>query len=420
MELYINTDALPEGYDINFHSREEWHSIHHENEGFLLVTPAGVKTFDIPPRHRSDVYNLMYEERQLAVCALALEWLKKVPAEKKKKKKIRTLAWVHPSSGLVWDLFASTPDLRPGATVKMVRKALRAKLTKYTKRVHTEPAKKEVSVKISKKDLKKVRFADPAGTFFGGVVGTPESDKSFSVRTKGGENAYVAREELNRSIFRLPFEQRFLAVAALLKIKLDKLPEGTLVRSVEIYNFREPLEDKPLDGAELFLPSSGFYTEKPRTVDTWCAVVDSVLHMYTKPDAKEVEVELTSDDLARVDVNNFDYHTPFDTFDVHCLPDIGFTVTFLDGTKKKFTPKARHRRSIYNGRFEDRIYAVAALAAEKAKSQTRSGLVTVKYDGGLGEARREILGTANNLLLPLTVEGINDLLDEKFKIKTVE
>ncbi len=419
MELYINTDALPEGYDINFHSREEWRSIHRNNEGFLLVTPAGVKSFDIPQRHRNDVYGLMYEERQLAVCALALERLKKVPA----KKKIRTLAWVHPSSGLVWNLFASTPDLRPGATVKVVRKALRAKLTKHTKhtkQVPTEPAKKEVSVKISKKDLKKVRFADPAGTFFGGVVSTPESDKSFSVRTKGVENAYMAREELNLSIFGLPFEQRFLAVAALLKIKLDKLPEGTLVRSVEIYNFSEPLEDEPLDGAALFLPSPGLYANNPRTVDTWCAVIDSVLHMYTRPDAKEVEVELTSDDLARVDVHNFEHHAPFDTFDVHCLPDIGFTVTFLDGTKKKFTPKARHHRSIYNGRFEDRTYAVAALAAEKAKSQTRSGLVTVKYDEGMGEARREILGTANNLLLPLTIEGINDLLDEKFKIKTVE
>jgi len=416
MELYINTDALPEGYGINFHSREEWRSIHCDNEGFLLVTPAGVKTFDIPQCHRSEVYDLMHEERQLAVCALAIEQLKKVPA----KKKVRTLAWVSPSCGLAWNLFAATPDLHPGATVKMVRKALRAKLAKYTKQVPAEPAKKEVSVRISKKDLKKVRFADPAGTFFGGVVGSSESDKSFSVRTKGVENAYVAREELNRSIFWLPFEQRFLAVAALLKIKLDKLPEGTLVRSVEIYNFSEPIEDEPLDGAALFLPSPGLCADNPRTVDTWCAVIDSVLHMYTKPDAKEVEVELTSDDLARVEVHDFDHHAPFDIFDVHRLPDIGFTVTFLDGTKKKFTPKDRHHRSIYNGRFEDRIYAVAALAAEKAKSQTRSGLVTVKYDGSMGEARREILGTANNLLLPLTVEGINDLLGEKFKIKTVE
>lgn len=416
MELYINTDALPEGYDINFHSREEWRSIHRENEGFLLVTPAGVKSFDIPQRRRSDVYDLMYEERQLAVCALALEQLKKVPA----KKKVRTLAWVSPSCGLVWNLFTSTPDLRPGATVKAVRKALRVKLAKYTKQVPAEPVKKEVLIRIREKDLKKVRFADSAVTFFDGVVGAPESDKSFSVRAKGGENEYVAREDLNRSIFGLPFEQRFLAVAALLKQKLDKLPEDTLVRSVEIYNFSESLEGEPLDGAALFLPSSGLYVDKPRTVDTWCAAVDSVLHMYTKPYAKDVEVELTSDDLARVEVHDFDHHAPFDTFDVHCLPDLGFTVTFLDGTKKKLTPKARHRRSIYNGRFEDRIYAVAALAAEKAKSQTRSGLVTVKYDRGMGEARREILGTANNLLLPLTIEGINDLLAEKFHIETVE
>ena len=416
MELYINTDALPEGYDINFHSREEWCSIHRNNEGFLLATPAGVKSFDIPQRHRSDVYDLMYEERQLAVCALVIEQLKKVPA----KEKVRTLAWVSPSCGLVWNLFASTPDLRPGATVKVVRKALRAKLAKYTKRVPAEPVKKEVSIRIRKKDLKKVRFADSAVTFFGSVVGAPESDKSFSVRAKGVENAYVAPEEFNPSIFGLPIEQRFLAVTALLKQKLDKLPEDTRVRSVEIYNFSEPDDESPIDGAALFLPSSGLYVDNPRTVDTWCAVVDSVLHMYTKTYAKDVEVELTSDDLARVEMHDFDHHAPFDTFDVHCLSDIGFTVTFLDGTKKKFTPKDRHRRSIYNGRFEDRIYAVAALAAEKAKSQTRSGLVTVKYDKGMGEARREILGTTNNLLLPLTIEDINDLLAEKFYIKTVE
>lgn len=417
MELYINTDAPPEGYDINFHSREEWRSIHRNNEGFLLVTPAGVKSFDIPQRHRSDVYDLMYEERQLALCALALALLKKSP----KTKKVDILTWVAPSCGLVWNLFAGLPGVRPGATVGEVRKALRAKLAKYTKRVPAELVKKEVSIRIRKKDLKKVRFADSAGTFFGGVVGAAESDKSFSVRAKGVENAYVTREELNRSIFSLPFGQRFLAVAALLKIKLDKLPEGTLVRSVEIYNFSESLEGEPLDGAALFLPSAGFYTEKPCTVDTWCAVVDSVLHMYTKPDAKEVEVELTSDDLARVDVHDFGHHAPFDTFDVHCLPDIGFTVTFLDGTKKRFTPKGNHRSSIYNARFEDRPYAVAALAAEKAKSKTRNGLVTVALNEvTMGEARHAILDTTNDLLLPLTIEGINDLLAEKFRIKTVE
>lgn len=416
MEIYINTDELPQGYDINFHSREEWRSIHRENEGFLLVTPAGVKTFDIPQDRRNDVYELMYEERQLAICALAIERLKRVPA----KKKIDILTWVHPSSGLVWNLFASIPDIRRGATVKVVQKALKAKLAKYTEKVPSGKPAKAVSIKISKKDLKKVRFADPTESFFCGVVGSSESDKSFSVRTKSGENAYVAREDLNRSIFGLPFEQRSLAVAAILKSKLDKLPEGTLVSSVEVYNFSDPLGAGLIDGAGMFLPSAGLYTNDPRTVDTWCAVVDSFLHMYTKPDAKEVEVELTSDDLARVDVHNFDHHSPFDTFDVHCVPDIGFTVTFLDGTKKKFTPKGCHRRSIYNNRFEDRIYAVAAVAAEKAKSQTRSGLVTIKYDSGMGEARRGIFDTANEIVLPLTIEGINDLLAEKFHIKTVE
>lgn len=416
MELYINTDALPEGYDINFYSREEWRSIHRENEGFLLVTPAGVKTFDVPQDRRRDVYELMYEERQLAICALAIERLKGVPA----KKKIDILTWIHPSSGLVWDVFSSVRDTAPGVKAGVLRKALKKKLAKYTKKTPAEKPKKAVSVKISKKDLKKVRFADPAGTFFCGVVGSAESDKSFTVRTKSGENVYVTREDLNRSIFELPFEQRSLAVAAILKSKLDKLPEGTLMGSVEVYNFSDPIEGDPIDCAALFLPTASTYADGPSTVDTWCAVVDGFLHTYTKPDAKEVEVELTSDDLARVDVHNFDYHSPFDTFDVHCLPDIGFTVTFLDGTKKKFTPKDRHHRSIHNGRFEDRIYAVAALAAEKAKSQTQSGLVTVKYDGGMSDARREILGTASNLLLPLTIEGINDLLDEKFKIKTVE
>lgn len=414
MEIYINTDALPEGYDINFHSREGWYSIHRESEGFLLATPAGVKSFSIPQCHRSEVYDLMYEERQLALCALAAEQLKKVPA----KKKVDVLTWVAPSRGLVWDLFASTPDLRPGATVKALRKAMKAKLAKYTERVPAEPVKKGVSIRIRKKDLKKVRFADPSGAFFCGAVGSPESDKSFSVRTKDGVIEYLAREELNRSIFARPFGQRFLAVAALLKKKLDKLPEGTLVRSVEIYNFNEPLGE-PLDGASLFMPSPGPYSGIPCAVDTWCAVVDSVLLMYTKPDTKEVEVKLTDADLERVEFRDFK-KAPFDTFDVHPIFDIGFTVTFLDGTKKKFTPKDHHHRSIYNDRFEDRPYAVAALAAEKAKRHTRNGLVTVRNDAAAMEARQNIFTTANHILLPRTIEGINDLLAEKFHIETVE
>lgn len=415
MELYINTDALPEGYNVEFFAGGGWGHIHRDNRGFKLTTPAGVKRFEISPKKRSDAYDLMYEERQLAICALAIEQLKKVPA----KKTVNVLTWVTPSCGLVWDLFASTPDLRPGATVKVVRGALKAKLAKYTERVPAEKTPKEVSIRIRKKDLKKVRFADPEGTFFCGAVGSPESDKSFSVHTKDGALEYLAREEFNRSIFARPFEQRFLAVAALLKQKLDKLPEGTLVRSVEIHNFSGPFDDKPLDGAALFLPSPGLHSDTPCTVDTWCAVIDSVLLMYTKPDTKEVTVELTDADLGRVELCDFD-RDPFDTFDVHSIIDIGFTVTFLDGTKKRFTPKDRHHRSIYNNRFEDRPYAVAALAADKAKRLTRTGQVTIDREAAVGEARRAIFDAANSNLLPLTVEGINDLLEKKFKVKTVE
>lgn len=421
MELYINTDALPEGYSINFHSREEWRLIHRENEGFLLVTPAGVKTFDVPQHHRHEVYDLMYEERQLALCALALALLKKSP----KTKKVDVLTWVAPSCGLVWNIFTGLPGVRPGATVGEVRKALKAKLTKYTEQVPVEPVSvpKSVTIKIRKKDLNKVRFADSGEpmTLYCSVIGSPESNKSFSIRTKGGSVGYLAREELNHSIFGLPYEQRFLAVAALLKRKLDALPEGTLVDAVEIFNFAPNCdEDTHLDGSSLFLPTPGLHAGKSISVDTWCAVIDSVLAMYTKPDAKEVVVELNDSDLGRVEFRDFD-RGPFDTFDVHSIPDIGFTVTFLDGTKKRFTPKGNHRSNIYNARFEDRPYAVAALAAEKAKSKTRNGLVTVALNEvTMGEARHAILDTTNDLLLPLTIEGINDLLTEKFHIKTVE
>lgn len=421
MEIYINTEALPEGYDINFHSREEWRSIHCENEGFLLVTPAGVKAFDVPQRHRSKVYDLMYEERQLALCAIALALLKKSP----KTKKVDVLTWVAPSCGLVWNIFTGLPGVRPGATVGEVRKALKAKLTNYTEQVPAEPVSvpKSVTIKIRKKDLKKVRFADPAGRMlYCNIIGSPESDKSFSIRTKGGSVDYLAREEFNRSIFGLPYEQRFLAVAALLKRKLDALPEGTLVDAVEIFNFAPNRdEDTHLDGSSLFLPTPGPRAGKSISVDTWCAVIDSVLVMYTKPDAKEVVVELNDSDLGRVEFRDFDYRAPFDTFDVHSTPNIGFTVTFLDGTKKRFTPKGNHRSNIYSARFEDRPYAVAALAAEKAKSKTRNGLVTVALNEvTMGEARHAILDTTNDLLLPCTIEGINDLLAEKFHIKTVE
>lgn len=419
MELYINTDALPEGYSINFHSREEWRSIHRENEGFLLVTPAGVKSYGIPQRHRSDVYDLMYEERQLAIFALALALLKKSP----NAKKVNILAWAAPSSGLVWNLFVGLPGARPGATVREVRKALKAKLAKYTEREPAEPvsAPRSVTIKIRKKDLKKVRFADPAGRMlYCSVIGSPESDKSFSIRTKGGSVDYLAREELSRSIFGLLYEQRFLAVAALLKSKLDTLPECMLVDAVEIFNFAPNCDESThIDGLSLFMPTPALHAGKSISVDTWCAVLDGLLHQYTKPDAKEVRVELTDADLGRVEFRDFE-REPFDTPGVHSLPDIGFTVTFLDGTKKKFTPKERHHRSVYNDRFEDRPYAVAALAAEKAKRHTRNGLVTVSIDAAASEARRAIFATANDIVLPLTIEGINGLLAEKFTIETVE
>ena len=416
MELYINTDALPEGYNVEFFAGGGWDHLHHDNRGFKLTTPAGVKRFEIAPEKRSDAYDLMYEERQLAVFAITREVLKAVPADEK----VSTFLWIHPSSALVWSAFSSHPDLRQCETARELRKVLKAKLAEYAEKTPKEKAPKEVSIRIRKKDLKKATFADPHGHFFCSVLGSPESDKSFSIRTKDGEVCYIAREDLNRSLFGLPFEQRFLVLAALLKQKLDKLPEGTLVRSVEIYNFSDNLEEDHIDGVQLFLPSPGLYANNPRTVDTWCAVLDGVLHMYTRPDTKEVAVELTNADLRRVEFNYFGYADPFDTFDVHSSTDIGFTVTFLDGTKKKFIPKAQHTRSIYNERFEDRPYAVAVLAADKAKRLTRTGQVTIDREAAVGESRRAIFDTANQNLLPLTINEIDKMVADKFKVKTVE
>lgn len=104
-------------------------------------------------------------------------------------------------------------------------------------------------------------------------------------------------------------------------------------------------------------------------------------------------IDLNDDLLQRIKFQECDID-PWTDYEVRGASTLGFTVTLKGGVIKRFTPRSSGARSsVFSDRFEDRRYALAALALEEAKSRGIKSRVIIRE----GDLRC----TASSLVLPI-------------------
>ncbi len=137
---------------------------------------------------------------------------------------------------------------------------------------------------------------------------------------------------------------------------------------------------------------------------------------YEDPEETRV-IDLNDDLLQRIKFQECDID-PWTDYEVRGSSTLGFTVTLKDGVIKRFTPRSSGARSsVFNDRFEDRRYALAALALEEAKSRGIKSRVIIREGGP--EVYRIIARLANDYVLADGQEAAWDAIREYFTIEEV-
>lgn len=429
-EIIIRTNVLDgENQGVTFMNGRTWNDLHTGNPGFTIAGKDGFGVcYQVAPGQGDDVFNLDHEERTLALAALTLRRLKDIEGSTE----VEHVTWVQEDAGRSHELLKTVVRWKDsswsGGSIPSgrLRLVLQEFLAKYTTRTVTEvgSAQDKVDLVLSPEDIQRVRFFNGRSYNDDGIFAYGSGNRGFSITRKSGEEVkYHVPAYADRAVYRLDYEQRQLAMIALLLEKLDDLTPDQVITSAkaptpttEHSSTLENVLHTPLGPA----PDGGYHIR----VKDLKRVFQSFLDTLTVVDSGSGEngddthiLELTESALGRIKFQECGID-PWTNYEVRGLETLGFMVTLKDGVTKRFTlrhPEAR--TSIFDDRFEDRRYALAALALEEAKSRGIKGRVVIREEGP--EVYRIIARLANDYVLADGQEAAWDAIREYFTIEEV-
>lgn len=298
-------------------------------------------------------------------------------------------------------------------------------MAKYTVRTvkEMEDESGKVGLVLSSEDIKRVRFFNGRSYNDDSVFEYGSGNRGFTITKKSGEEVeYHVPAYAERAVYRLDYEQRQLAMVALLLEKLDDLDPDQVITSAhapapttENASALENVLYAPLGSA----PDGGYHIR----VKDLKRVFQSFLDTLTVTDwdyegtEETMVIDLNEDLLQRIKFQEC-YIDPWTSYEVRGSGTLGFTVTLKDGVTKRFTPRSSGARSsVFNDRFEDRRYALAAFALEEARSRGTTGRVVIREEGP--EVYRAIARLANTYVLTGGQEAAWDTIREYFTIEEV-
>lgn len=429
-EIIIRTNVLNgENQGVTFMNGYTWNDLHTGNQGFTIAGKDGFGVcYQVAPGQGDDVFNLDYEERTLALAALTLRRLKDI----EDSTEVEHVTWVQEDAGrshellktvVRWEDSSWSGGSIPSGRLRLI---LRKFLAKYTTCTVTGvgSAQDKVDLVLSPDDIGRIRFFNGRRYHDDGVFGDESGSRGFSITKKSGEEVkYHVPSYTERAVYRLTYEQRQLAMMALLLEKLDDLDPDQVITSAKApnptsecaHNLENVLRT-PLGSA----PSGGYHIP----VKDLKRVFQSFLDTLTVVDSGSREngdgthtLELTESALGRIKFQECDID-PWTDYAVRSSEALGFTVTSDDGAVKRFTLRHSEARTyVFNDRFEDRRYALAALALEEARSRGVTGRVVIREKGP--EVYQTIARIANTYLLDDGQEAAWDTIREYFTIEEV-
>lgn len=428
-EIIIRTNVLDgENQGVTFMNGCTWNDLHTGNQGFTIAGKGGFGvSYQVAPGKSEDVFNLDREERTLALAALTLRRLKDIEGSTE----VEHVTWVQEDAGRSYELletvvrwkdFSWSGGSIPSGRLRLVLQEFLAKYTVRTvKEMEGESGK--VGLVLSSEDIKRVHFFNGRSYNDDGAFAYGSGNRGFSITRKSGEEVeYHVPAYAESAVYRLDYEQRHLAMMALLLEKLDDLAPDRVITSAkaptpttEHASTLENVLYAPL-GAE---PDGGYHIRVKDLKRVFQSFLDTLTVTdwdYGEPEATRV-IDLNGDLLQGIKFQECSID-PWTDYEVRGPETLGFTVTLKDGVTKRFTPKSSSARSsVFNDRFEDRRYALAAFALEEAKSRGIEGRAIIREEGP--EVYRTIARLANDYVLADGQEAAWDAIREYFTIEEV-
>nr|DAN67113.1 MAG TPA: hypothetical protein [Caudoviricetes sp.] len=430
-EIIIRTNVLNgENQGVTFMNGCNWNNLHTDNQGFTIAGKDGFGvSYQVAPGQGDEAFHLDHEERTLALAALTLRRLKGIEGSTE----IEHVTWVQEDAGRSHELLETVVRWKdsswsggsiPSGRLRLVLQEFLAKYTVRTvKEMEDEPDK--VGLVLSSEDIKRVRFLNGRSYNDDSVFVHGSGNRGFTITRKSGEEVeYHVPAYAERAVYRLNYEQRQLAMIALMLEKLDELSPDQVITSAhaptpttEHASALENVLYAPLAPA----PDGGYHIRAKDLKRVLKGFLDTLTVTVTDCDYEDPEttkvIELNEDLLQWIRFQECDID-PWTDYEVRGSSTLGFTVTLKDGVVKRFTPRSPSaRNSVFNDRFEDRRYALAALALEEAKSRGIKSRAIIR-EGGPG-AYRSIARLANDYVLADGQEAAWDAIREYFTIEEV-
>ena len=428
-EIIIRTNVLNgENQGVTFMNGYTWNDLHTGNPGFTIAGKDGFGvSYQVAPGQGDEVFNLDHEERTLALAALTLRRLKDIEGSAE----VEHVTWVQEDAGRSHELLKTVIRWKDsswsGGSIPSgrLRLVLQEFLAKYTVRTVKEMGDEsgKVGLVLSSEDIKRVRFFNGRSYNDDGVFSDESGSRGFSITKKSGEEVkYHVPPYAERAVYRLTYEQRQLAMMALLLEKLDELSPDQVITSAkaptptgECAHSLENVLHTPLGSA----PDGGYHIRVKDLKRVFKSFLDTLTVTdgdYDDTEATKV-IELDEDLLQRIEFQEC-YIDPWTSYEARGSGTLGFTVTLKDGVTKRFTLKSSSaRRSVFNDMFEDRRYALAALTLEDAQSRGIKSRVIIREGGP--EAYRTIARLANDYVLADGQGAAWDTIREYFTIEEV-
>lgn len=428
-EIIIRTNVLNgENQGVTFMNGCTWNDLHTDNQGFTIAGKDGFGvSYQVAPGQGDEVFHLDHEERTLALAALTLRRLKGIEGSTE----IEHVTWVQEDAGRSHELLETVFRWKDSSWIGgsipsgRLRLVLQEFLAKYTVRTVKEMDDKsgKVGLVLSSEDIKRVRFLNGRSYNDDSVFVHGSGDRGFTITRKSGEEVeYHVPAYAERAVYRLDYEQRQLAMIALLLEKLDDLTPDQVITSAKAptptTEHASALENVlyALLGAA---PDGGYHIRVKDLKRVFKGFLDTLTVTNWDYDGTEATkvIELNEDLLQRIKFQECDID-PWTDYEVRGSSTLGFTVTLKDGVVKRFTLRSSSARSsVFNDRFEDRMYALAALALEEAKSRGIKRRVIIR-EGGPG-VYCIIARLANDYVLADGQEAAWDAIREYFTIEEV-
>lgn len=428
-EIIIRTNVLKgENQGVTFMNGYTWNDLHTGNQGFTIAGKDGFGVcYQVAPGQDDEAFHLDHEERTLALAALTLRRLKDIEGSTE----VERVTWVQEDAGRSHELLKTVVRWKDsswsGGSIPSgrLRLILQEFLAKYTVRTvkEMEDESGKVGLVLSSEDIKRVRFFNGHSYNDDGIFAYGSGNRGFTItRKSGGEVEYHVPAYAERAVYRLDYEQRQLAMIALILEKLDDLEPDRVITSAhaptpttEHASALENVLYAPLGAA----PDGGYHIRAKDLKRVLRGFLDTLT--VTDWDYEDLEetrvIDLNGDLLQGIKFQECDID-PWTDYEVRGASTLGFTVTLKDGVTKRFTPKSSSaRRSVFDDRFEDRRYALAALALEEAKSRGIKSRVIIREGGP--EVYHAIARLANTYILDGGQEAAWVTIREYFTIEEV-